>query len=135
VDADVRAFLNSLSPEIRGVVSALRAVVLRTIPEAEESVVWGSLSYHRPEVGGRVKGAVCLIVAKKGKVRLDFIHGIRLADPADLLCGRQVSKRYVPIETGEDVERPEIAALIRDAAALDPTKWAERHADATHPGR
>ena len=131
--ADVRAFLNNLSPETRGVVSALRAVVLRTIPQAEESVVWGSLSYHRPEVGGRVKGAVCQIVVKKGKVRLDFIHGVRLADPSGLLQGKQLSKRYVPIEAGEDIGRPEIADLIREAAALDPTKWAERHADITHP--
>jgi hypothetical protein len=124
VDADVRAFLNSLSPEIRDVIAALRAVVRRTIPQAEESVVWGSLSYHRPDVGGRVKGAVCLITVKKGQVQLGFIHGIRLADPAGLLQGRQVSKRMIPIETTADAERPEIASLLREAAALDPTEWA-----------
>jgi hypothetical protein len=125
VDADVRAFLDNLSPEIRGVVSALREVVLRTIPQAEESILWGSLSYHRPDVGGRVKGAVCLIVAKKGRARLDFIHGIRLADPSGLLQGHQLSKRVVPIETAADAERQEIAALIREAAVLDPTVWAD----------
>jgi hypothetical protein len=125
VDAGVRALLNSLSPEVRDVVTALRSVVRRTIPQAEESIIWGSLSYHRPDVGGRVKGAVCLIVAKKGQVRLDFIHRVRLPDPAGLLQGHQVSKRYVAVRSREDIERPEIAALIREAAALDPREWSE----------
>ena len=86
-------------------------------------LLWGGLSYHRPQVGGRVKGAVCQIVAKRDKVRLDFIHGIRLADPCSLLQGNRVSKRFVPIETVKDAERPEIADLIREAATLDPNKW------------
>jgi hypothetical protein len=133
VDADVTAFLNSLSPEVRDKVSALRRVVRRTIPQAEESIIWGSLSYHRPDVGGRVKGAVCLIVAKRGQVRLDFIHGIRLPDPSGLLQGHQASKRYVPIRDREDIDRPELVVLIREAAALDPTQWAEAPAAADRP--
>jgi hypothetical protein len=128
--ADVRAFLSSLHPEVRGVVSALRAVVRRVVPAAEESVLWGGLSYHRPEVGGRVKGGVCFIGVKRGKVRLDFIHGVRLADPSGFLQGRLRSKRYVSIESIADTQRPEIEALIREAAALDPATWAEPAAPA-----
>jgi hypothetical protein len=137
---DVSAFLRSLPPTVRSVVSALRVVVRRAVPEAEESVLWGGLSYHRPDVGGRVKGAVCLIGAKKGKVRLDFIHGIRLADPSGFLQGQLLSKRYVPMETIADTKRPQIEALIREAAALDPTTWAEpavarsgRETEGNHP--
>jgi hypothetical protein len=117
-DAGLRAFLNGLSPETRELVLAVRRVVRRAAPAAEESVLWGGLSYHRPEVGGRVKGAVCQIVPRRGEVRLDFIHGIRLADPKGLLRGERVSKRYVPIETVADAERPEVTALVRRAAAL-----------------
>ncbi|MFO0984365.1 MAG: DUF1801 domain-containing protein [Planctomycetota bacterium] len=102
---------------------ALRTVIRRTVPAAEESLVWGSISYHRPAIGGRVKGAVCQIVVKRGAVRMDFIHGIRLPDPAQLLAGDGVSKRYVRIGSVADVRRPEIAALIRAAAALDPAEW------------
>jgi hypothetical protein len=122
--ADLKAFLDASSPETRKVVLALRNVVRRAVPHAEESLLWGGLSYHRPQVGGRVKGAVCQIVVKKGHVRLDFIHGIRLADPKGLLQGDLLSKRFVPIGTVADVERPEIAGLIREAAALDPKEWA-----------
>lgn len=122
--ADLKEFLDALTPEKRRLVLALRKVVRRTAPHAEESLLWGGLSYHRPQVGGRVKGAVCQIVVKQGQVRLDFIHGIRLADPCGLLHGNQVSKRFVPIGTVADAQRPEIAALIRGAAALDPAEWA-----------
>jgi hypothetical protein len=62
-------------------------------------------------------------VVKGDNVRLDFIHGIRLADPSGLLRGDRVSKRFVPVESVADAERPEIAALIAEAAALDPTTW------------
>jgi len=122
--AGVKAFLDALAPETGELVLALRNVVRRTVPHAEESLLWGGLSYHRPEVGGRVKGAVCQIGVKQGQVRLDFIHGIRLADPCGLLQGDRKSKRFVPISTIADGERPEIADLIREAAALDPTQWA-----------
>ena len=121
--AELKEFLDTLTPETRRLVSALRDVVRRTSPDAEESLLWGGLSYHRPQVGGRVKGAVCQIGVKEDKVRLDFIHGIRLADPCGLLQGDRLSKRSVPIRTVADAERPEIAALIRQAAALDPTAW------------
>ena len=119
-EEDVRAFVGGLAPEVREWVLALRRVVRATAPEAEESVLWGGLSYHRPEVGGRVKGAVCQIVAKQGKVRLEFIHGVRLADPHGLLQGNRLSKRFVPIETRADARRPEVSALIRAAAEFVP---------------
>jgi Domain of unknown function (DU1801) len=117
---NVEGFLDALRPDTRQLVLALRDVVGRTVPHAEESLLWGSLSYHRPQVGGRVKGAVCQIVVKGGQVRLDFIHGFRLADSCGLLQGDRVSKRFVPIGTVADAEWPEVTALIREAAALDP---------------
>ena len=120
----VAAFLNALPPESREIVLALRNMVRRTAPHAEESLLWGSLSYHRPQVGGRVKGAACQIVVKGGQVRLDFIHGVRLTDPCGLLQGHRVSKRFVPIGSVTDAQRPEVTALIREAGALDPAAWA-----------
>jgi hypothetical protein len=122
--ADLKAFLDALPPESRELVLALRDVVRRTVSQAEESLLWGSLSYHRPQVGGRVKGAVCQFVVKGGRVRLDFIHGIRLADPCGLLQGGGVSKRFVPLGAVADAERAEVTALIHEAAALDPAQWA-----------
>ena len=36
------------------VVSALREVVRRVVPDAVETRLWGSVSFHRPATGGRV---------------------------------------------------------------------------------
>jgi hypothetical protein len=66
-------------------------------------------------------------VLKRGQVRLDFIHGIRPQDPARLLQGDQISKRYVPIHTVADAERLEVATLIQEAAILDPTQWKQEN--------
>jgi len=122
-NAELRNLLDGLSVETQELVLGIRAVIRRSVPKAEESVLWGGLSYHRPEIGGRVKGAVCQIVVRKGQVRLDFIHGIRLADPWGLLQGEQVSKQFVPIRTVADARRPEVMMLIQEAASLDPATW------------
>ena len=79
-------------------------------------------SYHRPWLGGRVKGAVCQIVAKSDQVRLDFIHGTSLFDPQKLLKGDRKAKRFIPIESVAQAKRPAIAMLIRAAAEYDPSK-------------
>jgi hypothetical protein len=119
VAPDVRAHLDSLSAEHRDIVLALCSAVRRTAPDAEETVLWGGLSYHTPWIGGRVKGALCQITAKRGEVRLEFIHGVRLADPANLLRGDRISKRYVRIDSSAEAQRPEIVDLLREASTLD----------------
>jgi hypothetical protein len=116
---EVRAFLDGLPPDVRATVDALRDLVRRTVPDAEESLLWGGLSYHTPWIGGRVKGALCQITAKRGQVRLEFIHGIRLADPGGLLQGERLSKRFVVIRSASEAERPEIAGFIVAASAVE----------------
>ncbi len=122
--SEVDDLLERLSPDQQRTVLLVREVVRATVPAARESVLWGALSYHRPEVGGRVKGAVCLIVPRNGRVRLDFIHGIHLSDPKGLLRGDGVSKRYLPIDALGPIECKEIARLVREAATLDPARLA-----------
>ena len=119
-DPALDRFLDGLAPPHRKIVAALRRAVAAAAPTAKETALWGGLSYHRPWVGGRVKGAVCQITAKRNEVRLDFIHGVRLRDPHGLLRGKLLSKRFVPIPTADEAERPGLAALIREAAAFDP---------------
>jgi hypothetical protein len=116
VNANIRAFVHALPNDERIIVAALRKVIHRSAPQAVETILWGGLSYHRPNIGGRVKGAVCQIGVKNGQVRLDFIHGIHLTDPLHLLQGNRLSKRFILISSKAEAERPEVAALIREAA-------------------
>jgi hypothetical protein len=64
------------------------------------------------------------IVTRRGAVRLDFIHGIRLSDPQQLLQGDARSKRHILIRDVADAGRPEIAEPIREASELDPSEFA-----------
>ncbi len=121
--ADVRVFLGQLGSGCREVVEALREVVLRTAPGVEEQILWGGLSYHRPWVGGAVKGALCQIVTRGPAVRLDFIHGVKLPDPEGILKGRQKSKRFVAVGSVAEARRPAIAALVREASLVE---WEEK---------
>ncbi|MCX6094813.1 MAG: DUF1801 domain-containing protein [Candidatus Bipolaricaulota bacterium] len=116
---EVGRFLDSVPSELGAVVEALRHVVRRTVPDAEETVLWDGLSYHTPWMGGRVKGSICQIVVRRGVVRLDFIHGIRLVDPDGLLEGDRLSKRYVPIRSVADARRLAIARLIHEASTIE----------------
>jgi hypothetical protein len=127
-ERSVKAFLDGLDPHVLPLVQALRRMVRDVTPEAVETVIWDALSYHRPWLGGRVKGAVCQIVVRRGHVRLDFVHGVALKDPGQLLQGAGLSKRYVPIDCAPDATRPEIALLIDEAAQFIPGKVADRRA-------
>lgn len=117
--SEVRRFLAGVPSERRDVVAALRETVCRIVPDAEETVLWGGLSYHSPWVGGRVKGAICQISVKGSNVRLEFIHGVRLVDPDGLLEGDRLSKRYVSIRSADDARRAAVASLIREASAVE----------------
>jgi hypothetical protein len=116
----VGEFLDALDPRERDLVGALRDLVRELVPEAEESVVWGCISYHRPWLGGKIVGGVCQIVVRRGQVRLDLVHGVRLDDPDGLLRGDGKSKRFVPIDGLDPVDDPAVWALVRRAADFQP---------------
>jgi hypothetical protein len=118
--ANPEAFVAAIPARQRTTVAELRALIRKLVPEAKETVLWGSLSYHRPRVGGRVKGAVCLITPKTEAVHLGFIHGASLADPAGLLQGTRRAKRFVPVRRISEIDRQALADLVRAAGEYVP---------------
>jgi hypothetical protein len=120
-EMSVREFLAVLTPEIRRIVTGLRSVVRKAVPGASESVLWGSLSYHIPELGGRVKGAVCMITPRGAEVELGFIHGALLPDPERLLSGDQKAKRVLRVQSLRDLPRQAVVTLIRAAREVRPS--------------
>lgn len=108
------------TPEQLAIILKLRELVKLAAPDAEETVIWNSLSYHRPGMGGRVKGAVCLISPRADCVQLGFIHGASLPDPERLLQGRGKAKRFVPIRSLADIKTEALIGLIKGADAYDP---------------
>lgn len=116
------SFFAHLPAPQRKIARALRALIRELVPEIAESVLWRSLSYHRPKIGGRVKGAVCLVTPKAGAVELAFIHGAALADPAHVLRGTRRSKRFLPIRDMAEVDKQVLVDLIKAAAQYVPNR-------------
>ena len=92
--SDIKSFLDTMPPTTRKIVSTLRKVIRRTAPDAEESLLWGGMSYHRPKVGGRVKGSVCQIVVKPTFTTFKGRSVVEIASVA----GRDKSSKSPPFE-------------------------------------
>ena len=120
---DVERFLTYTHPDIKEIVLELRDLVWQVCPYATERILWGGLSYHNSLKGGPVKGAICQIEVEKDRVRLAFIHGVRLTDPGSLLRGNRRSKRYLVVKSFEEAPWDEIRGLIQEAAELDPNTF------------
>jgi hypothetical protein len=120
---EVERFLTYNRPDIREIVLELRDLVWQVCPYATERILWGGLAYHNSAKGGPVKGAICQIELEKDRVRLAFIHGVRLTDPQGLLRGDRRSKRHLVVKTFEDAPWDEMRELIQEAADLDPTTF------------
>jgi len=114
------SFLARVSLPQRRLIRSLRSLIRKVVPEAKETVLRGSLSYYRAAVGGRVKGAICLITPKPDAVHVGFIHGAALADTGHLLQGSRKSKRYVPIRRMGDIKLKPLTNLVRSAAKYRP---------------
>jgi hypothetical protein len=117
---ELDSFLRCIPPHQTEVVAALRQLIRRAAPDSTETVLWGSLSYHRSRFEGRIKGAVCLITLKPDCVHLGFIHGAALADPDHLLRGSRIAKRFVPIRDVRDIDVNALSALIKAADEYNP---------------
>jgi len=120
---EIERFLSFTPPEVMDIALELRNFVSSVCPYATERILWGGLSYHNPAKGGPVKGAICQIELDKSRVRLSFIHGVRLRDPESMLVGDQLSKRHLPIVSYEQAAWESIRGLIEEAAALDPSTF------------
>ena len=121
--AEIQSFLAKYPTSFQDIALELRDTLIACCPHASERILWGGLSYHDSAKGGPVRGAICQIEFYLDHVRLSFIHGVRLADPASLLQGDRKSKRYLPIASYEDAPWDAIRGLIEAAARLDPSTF------------
>lgn len=120
--AEIDAFLQNRSEWEREIALELRNLVSKYAPNVTERILWGGLSYHDASRGGPVKGAVCQIELHGDHVRLSFIHGIRLPDPAGLLEGDRLSKRFIRLDNYDQVPWDVLSELIEAARDFSPIK-------------
>jgi hypothetical protein len=114
--ADLEPLLAKLTPEAVPLLQAMRGVVRDTLPQLEESVHlgWGVIHYRKP--GSSMRDLVVALSPQRAYVNLEFADGVELPDPARKLEGTGKRARHIKIRSAEDVDTPEVRALLQAAA-------------------
>ncbi len=105
------AYLRSLKPPIRDIAAALRAMILASVSQLEETIKYGSPHYGLPGTAG----TVVYIADASRHVNLGFYDGALLKDRKGLLEGTGKRLRHVKVHTLEEARNPALAALVREA--------------------
>ena len=96
----------------------LRAVVKRADPEVVEEWKWRGVPtwYH--------DGIVCTGETYKSHVKMTFAKGASLEDPAGLFNSSLEGnvRRAIDFQEGDEVDEEALAALIREAVALNESR-------------
>jgi hypothetical protein len=104
----VLAFIDA-QPQ-KEVLLALRALVLRIVPDAVEEMKWRVPFYSRD-------GMLCAFeLAGRDVVVLCLCYGAELDDPEKLMRGKWVRTRTIRLRTVREVRRRALADLLRRAA-------------------
>jgi hypothetical protein len=107
----VESILGNLEPQQKGVAETLRSIVKKTLPQSEEIVKWGNITYV-------IKGKnLAWIMLYKDHADFGFFRGTELS--SKLLEGTGKSLRHIKIQEIKDVNEAEIARLLKDAAKLE----------------
>src|SRR5262245_54436740 len=125
--------LDDVSPRMREIAEALRALVVRAQPDAIERVRprWGLLGYDVPI--GRRSRYFAWIWGQPEHVHLGFEWGIAMDDPHGMLHGRTKRVRWTTwdrLDQLDTVTRAKLEWLVREAAdvaSLGPDeRWLRR---------
>jgi hypothetical protein len=117
---EVERYLENRPPELRDIVLQIRDLVLTVAPSATEVIRRRDILYYYAERGGPVSAGICLVSVQADHVRLAFIHGAFLPDPAGLLRGEPRYKRYVRLDTYDSTPWEAVQDLIAASASFDP---------------
>jgi hypothetical protein len=123
-EVQLQALIDKFAPELPRSISAMRQALRKRLPTAHEVVYEYRdcfvISYSPSEHG--YEGVLGLRGSADG-VRLYFQRGKDLPDPAKVLRGT-AQTRWTGLEGASTLARPEVAALIEAAIALNRTPFA-----------
>lgn len=108
-------WFEALDESIAPLAAALRSLILETVPDATETIKWGTPNYER-------NGPICSIRSGKGFLALQFGRiGTTLEDPESLLEGTGKAMRHVKIRTEADLKKPTFTSWVEQAAKANPS--------------
>lgn len=102
------------------IVVELRNLVQQVAPDAIEVIRRDGLVYFYADRGGPVSAGICQILVKPDHIRLAFNHGATLADPAHLLQGDTLAKRFTRIYGYDQACWEVLQSVIEASSRFDP---------------
>jgi hypothetical protein len=118
MDKHFESFIaDHVRPEYRRVAEALVALVERAAPELKPGMRGGTEKYIPVPVWRMTHDVVVMSPSQRG-ITLSFANGALFDDAAGLLRGMGKKSRTVLLRRPEEVQRPEIVGLLRQAVAL-----------------
>jgi len=119
ISIELQDFLEDYKPEVRNLALQLRDLVYEVDADVIEQIDKPAhlLAYGYAKTYTHL---MCAIILYKDYVNLGFPRGIDLPDPEGLLEGTGKRARHVKITALEQIEAPEVAALIQASADETP---------------
>ena len=123
--------LLAMYPEpMREIAERLRAIVMRTAPDAIERVRtgWRLIGFDLP-IGPRRTTYFAWVSPEPKHVHLGFEHGYAMRDPEHELLGAGITKRvrWVTIRHASDIDERRLEALVREELRIATLSPAERY--------
>jgi hypothetical protein len=114
----LKAFIAKFGPQDQQLIRSVRKALRNYFPTANE-LVWDNYNFfvigYSPTE--RPSDSIVSLAARANGVGLCFIHGASLPDPQKLLLGSGNQTRYLRLESGAVLARPEVEALLAAAIA------------------
>ncbi len=117
-EKQLAGFIAEFDAKNQTLIRAVRRALRKRLPAANEMVYdnynFFVIGYSPTE---RPSDAVLSIAAGANGVGLCFIHGAKLPDPRKILLGSGSQTRFIHLPSVNELNRPEVAALIAAAVA------------------
>lgn len=115
-ELQLAGLIAKFEPKNQKLIKSVRGALRKRFPAVNELVY----DYLKSLVIGyspneRGSDGIVAMSADANGVRLFFTHGVSLPDPHGLLLGDGRQARYIRIEAGKDLLRPEVEALLTAA--------------------
>lgn len=110
----IEVFIETIEGERRDLVSALRQLILDTVPRAGERIAWNMPVFSLQNTD------FCFIKPHRDHICIGFSRGAELHDPEGLLTGDAPQARLVEITDSSAIASKGLRELVRRAAALVP---------------
>lgn len=104
--------------------SRLRALIHQALPQVVETVKWRKPTNPNGVPVWEVDGILCTGEVYKDYVKLTFMYGAALPDPANLFNAGfgGGTRRAIDLKEGETVDEAAFVALVQAAAAFNTTR-------------